>query len=236
MCAAQPSSPPWAAWSSGPSCLPGAPMEQCHFCCVACSVHHPIACAALLRYNTLGRLVQGQGAMVAVTKVAVDQLLFAPPFLALILSLCVSLSRHAVKTDMHAMAWGCILTPHRLTSPSNACRLTTAENGAGAVSAKLQQDWAKVVVTNWYLWVPFQFINFRFVPPKLTVRSWRGAIQPSGPKRLTPRAPACPLPQVAAVNTCAVVWNVILSLMSHAKVVAEPKPTAARGAKTGGKK
>jgi hypothetical protein len=79
---------------------------------------------------------------------------------------------------------------------ARACRLTTAESGVGAVQAKLQQDWAKVVVTNWYLWVPFQFFNFRFVPPKLTV---------------------------AAVNTCAVVWNVILSLLSHAKVEAPPK-------------
>ena len=52
------------------------------------SQHHTL-CATPRRYNTLGRLVQGQGAMVAVTKVAVDQLLFAPPFLALILSLCV---------------------------------------------------------------------------------------------------------------------------------------------------
>ena len=47
------------------------------------------------------------------------------------------------------------------------------------------------MVANWKLWVPFQFLNFRFVPPQLTV---------------------------AAANVCAVVWNVILSLLSHAKV------------------
>jgi hypothetical protein len=41
------------------------------------------------RYSTLGRLVAGEGAMVAVKKLAADQLLFAPPFLAVILSLCV---------------------------------------------------------------------------------------------------------------------------------------------------
>ena len=41
---------------------------------------------------------------------------------------------------------------------------------------------------------------------------------------------------MAAVNTCAVVWNVILSLISHAKVVEETvKPAAARGAKQGAK-
>ena len=111
MCAARPSSRPWAAWSSGPSCLPGAPIEQC---APAMSQHHTL-CAAPRRYNTLGRLVQGQGAMVAVTKVAVDQLLFAPPFLALILSLCV-------EAGMPVHAHGLIspLTPTTLPSPLQA--------------------------------------------------------------------------------------------------------------------
>jgi hypothetical protein len=57
-----------------------------------------------------------------------------------------------------------------------------------------------VVLANWKLWVPFQFLNFRFVPPQLTV---------------------------AAANVCAVVWNVILSLLSHAKV----EPAAAPASK-----
>ena len=47
------------------------------------------------------------------------------------------------------------------------------------------------MLANWKLWVPFQFLNFRFVPPQLTV---------------------------AAANCCAVVWNVILSLLSHRAV------------------
>ena len=42
------------------------------------------------RYNTLGRLVGGSGAGVAVKKLLIDQFLFAPPFLAAILSLCVA--------------------------------------------------------------------------------------------------------------------------------------------------
>ena len=57
-----------------------------------------------------------------------------------------------------------------------------------------------VVLANWTLWVPVQFLDFRFVPPQLTV---------------------------AAANVCAVVWNVILSLLSHAKV----EPAAAPAAK-----
>ena len=56
------------------------------------------------------------------------------------------------------------------------------------------------MLANWKLWVPFQFLNFRFVPPQLTV---------------------------AAANVCAVVWNVILSLLSHAKV----EPAAAPASK-----
>lgn len=64
-------------------------------------------------------------------------------------------------------------------------------------------DWGHVVVANWKLWVPFQFLNFRFVPPQL---------------------------QVAAANVCAVVWNVILSLLSHTKV--EPATSPASKGKT----
>lgn len=56
-----------------------------------------------------------------------------------------------------------------------------------------------MVTANWKLWIPFQFFNFRFVPPQL---------------------------QVAAANVCALAWNVILSLLSHAKV-AEAAPVKA---------
>ena len=41
---------------------------------------------------------------------------------------------------------------------------------------------------NWQIWVPFQFLNFRLVPPNL---------------------------QVAAANVIALVWNVYLSWASH---------------------
>ena len=90
----------------------------------------------------------------------------------------------------------CALTWHA------AGRLTTAEGNAHLVSAKLRQDWGNVVVANWKLWVPFQFLNFRFVPPQL---------------------------QVAAANVCAVVWNVILSILSHSKIEDAPPAAAAKG-------
>ena len=51
----------------------------------------------------------------------------------------------------------------------------------------------------------------------------------------SPPSPLQPVAQVAAVNTCAVVWNVILSLLSHAKVEEAKPVAAARGAKAGKK-
>jgi len=106
------------------------------------------------------------------------------------------------------------------------------------VLPKLKQDWSKVVVTNWYLWVPFQFINFRFVPPQLTARL---AAPPPDEHTPAPRfmltSPPCG--QVAAANCCAVVWNVILSLISHAKlahaVEAAPVAAPAKGNAPAGK-
>ncbi len=77
------------------------------------------------------------------------------------------------------------------------------------MGAKLRQDWGAVVVANWKLWVPFQFLNFRFVPPQL---------------------------QVAAANACAVVWNVILSLLSHAQVAPPPPPPPPPAPAKGGKR
>jgi hypothetical protein len=35
---------------------------------------------------------------------------------------------------------------------------------------RARADWGTVCVANWKLWVPFQFLNFRFVPPPLQAR------------------------------------------------------------------
>jgi hypothetical protein len=56
------------------------------------------------------------------------------------------------------------------------------------VVAKLRADLGTIVKSNWTLWVPFQFINFRFVPGNL---------------------------QVLAANVVALVWNVYMSFMAH---------------------
>lgn len=43
---------------------------------------------------------------------------------------------------------------------------------------RLRRDLLDIMKSNWLLWVPFQFVNFRFVPPQLQVgrRGWSGAL------------------------------------------------------------
>ena len=52
----------------------------------------------------------------------------------------------------------------------------------------LRNDWAGMVVDNWKLWVPAQFITFRFVPLQY---------------------------QVLWANSVALIWNTYLSYMAH---------------------
>ncbi|KAH0451859.1 hypothetical protein IEQ34_019158 [Dendrobium chrysotoxum] len=66
--------------------------------------------------------------------------------------------------------------------------------GASGASLRLllDQEWFSSVLANWQLWIPFQFLNFRFVPQKF---------------------------QVLAANLVALVWNVILSFKAHKEIV-----------------
>ncbi|KAH9607742.1 hypothetical protein KSS87_008969 [Heliosperma pusillum] len=68
----------------------------------------------------------------------------------------------------------------------------TLEGRSSLVVPKLQQEWFSSVLANWQLWIPFQFLNFRFVPQQF---------------------------QVLASNFVALVWNVILSFKAHKEVV-----------------
>ncbi|KAK9818021.1 hypothetical protein WJX72_005807 [[Myrmecia] bisecta] len=69
--------------------------------------------------------------------------------------------------------------------------LLTLEGHASAIPAKLRQDLKDAVITNWKIWVPFQFLNFRFVPQNL---------------------------QVLMANIVALGWNTYLSYASHTAV------------------
>ncbi|KAM7258554.1 hypothetical protein ACFE04_014295 [Oxalis oulophora] len=70
--------------------------------------------------------------------------------------------------------------------------LVTLEGRPTDVIPKLKQEWFSAVLANWQLWIPFQFLNFRFVPQQF---------------------------QVLAANVIALVWNVILSFKAHKEIL-----------------
>jgi len=72
--------------------------------------------------------------------------------------------------------------------------LVTLEGKPSLVVPKLKQEWLSSVLANWQLWIPFQFLNFYFVPQKF---------------------------QVLAANFVALAWNVILSFKTHKEVIAK---------------
>ncbi|CAD6270714.1 unnamed protein product [Miscanthus lutarioriparius] len=72
--------------------------------------------------------------------------------------------------------------------------LVTLEGNPSLVVPKLKQEWLSSVLANKQLWIPFQFLNFYFVPQKL---------------------------QVLAANFVALAWNVILSFKAHKEIVAK---------------
>lgn len=69
--------------------------------------------------------------------------------------------------------------------------LVSLEGRSSLVIPKLRQEWFSSVLANWQLWIPFQFLNFRFVPQQF---------------------------QVLAANFIALIWNVILSYKAHQEV------------------
>ncbi|KAM1094200.1 hypothetical protein FF1_009237 [Malus domestica] len=70
--------------------------------------------------------------------------------------------------------------------------LMMLEGKPSQVVPKLQQEWFSAVLVNWQLWIPFQFLNFRFVPQQF---------------------------QVLTANFIALTWNVILSFKAHKEVL-----------------
>lgn len=66
--------------------------------------------------------------------------------------------------------------------------LCTFEGRQQEIEAKLRKDWLPLVVANWKVWVPFQLINFGFIPPQL---------------------------QVAATSLMGVAWSIFISYIGH---------------------
>jgi len=108
-------------------------------------------------YSLLGKLVPFSGLGGVLASLALDQVAFAPLFIASIMSV-----------------------------------LTLVEGTPDLIRPKLEQDLVPAIKVNWMLWVPAQYINFKFVPPNL---------------------------RVLAVNVVALIWNVYMSWQSHKVVV-----------------
>lgn len=66
--------------------------------------------------------------------------------------------------------------------------LCTFEGRQHQIEAKLRKDWFPLVVANWKVWVPFQLVNFGFIPPQL---------------------------QVAATSVMGVAWSIFISFIGH---------------------
>ena len=114
--------------------------------------------------------------------------------------------------------------------------LMALEGRAADASAKLRADLPEMLRSNWALWVPFQFINFRFVPVKLQVWGrrrvggwvWRvggwvdgcacagggGGVHPALENPPT-HSPLCAPCKVLTANVVALAWNTYMSAVSH---------------------
>jgi peroxisomal membrane protein 2 len=78
------------------------------------------------------------------------------------------------------------------------------------------------VLANWQLWIPFQFLNFYFVPQKFQVFEDALFISCISVLCVFVASPACWIFfQVLAANFVALAWNVILSFKAHKEVIAK---------------
>ncbi|KAK9831284.1 hypothetical protein WJX74_010269 [Apatococcus lobatus] len=118
-------------------------------CCIGPILH--------LWFIFMSRIIKAEGTSGAVYRLLLDQGLFAPFMVGLMMSTVLILEGHP-----------------------------------GIVLDKLRQDWKSTVFANWKLWVPSQFINFRFVPQQL---------------------------QVLVVNLVGLIWSTYLSWASHSSVI-----------------
>ncbi|ETV94769.1 hypothetical protein H310_11725 [Aphanomyces invadans] len=95
-------------------------------------------------YGFLNRVVSGTAATAVATRLALDQFVFAPTFLA--------------------SFFGVLL----VVSP-NSDDATSGPSLSVRFQDKLNRDWWSAVQTNWVVWIPAQLLNFGLVPPALQV-------------------------------------------------------------------
>ena len=109
--------------------------------------------ALSLWYGALNKIITAQSAAGAMGRLALDQFVWAPVFIA-----------------------------------SFFAALLTCEGRPHEIQDKLRTDLKDAVLVNWKIWIPAQFINFRYTPPNL---------------------------QVLFANGVALVWNTYLAWATH---------------------
>lgn len=131
------------------------------------------------RYSNLGRIVTFGGAGGAAAKLALDQLVFSPAFIAVFISALFTLEGNSaqivgkLKQDLgntvvrERTRRAAHLLPCFFTLCAFIPRICAWVQGGGRRAPNVRACNASAQVTNWKVWVPFQFINFRFVPPNL---------------------------------------------------------------------
>ena len=68
------------------------------------------------------------------------------------------------------------------------------------IRSKLKRDLRPAVITNWQIWVPFQFVNFRFIPLHLQARLLANVNQRTGKSNFSSWLSKC-APR-SALSTC----------------------------------
>lgn len=113
-------------------------------------------------YSFLHKVLPAANSMGAMGRLGLDQFVFAPVFIGTFLSSLLSLEHVS----------------------GNEAETALQEK----IQTKLQTDWWPAVQINWLMWIPAQFVNFRFIPGKY---------------------------QVLFANVVGVFWNTYLSHAAH---------------------
>uniref|UniRef100_A0A453KBG6 Protein Mpv17 n=3 Tax=Aegilops tauschii subsp. strangulata TaxID=200361 RepID=A0A453KBG6_AEGTS len=139
-------------------------------------------------YLYLSKLVTISGTSGVISRLLLDQFIFSPVFIGVFMSLLVTLE------GKPSLVVPKLKQVKRISTLSKPFPDTVYVPFTDEEHLQLLQEWFSSLIANWQLWIPFQFLNFYFVPQKL---------------------------QVLAANFVALAWNVILSYKAHKKVIAE---------------
>jgi hypothetical protein len=100
------------------------------------------------------------------------QFLFAPIFIGVLLSSLVTLEGRLSQAvpKLKQVTLTHLFNLYLLIKCYNQWCFVVMFNSAYSSRNFISQEWFSAVLANWQLWIPFQFINFRFVPQHFQVR------------------------------------------------------------------